>query len=323
MPDSIVLKKVNKSFGSKHAVRDFDLVIPEGSLCGFLGPNGAGKTTTIRMIMSIIFPNSGEIEVLGRKSAIESKDRIGYLPEERGLYRKMRVGAFLSYVAHIKGVNSPNLSRTIMEWLDRVDLADCYKKKCEELSKGMQQKIQFISTIIHDPDLVILDEPFSGLDPVNMRLLRELIDDLHEAGKTIVFSTHVMHQAEQLCNRIVMINDGYKVLDSTLEDIRTQFDPRTIVLEPLQAGADVNALRSLPEIESVTENSGEYEVSLTPGSDPGKMIPRITELIAVRRVELRRPTLEDIFVELATSSGEGNEETLRHSLRAEGVMTHA
>ncbi|MCZ6543106.1 MAG: ATP-binding cassette domain-containing protein, partial [Planctomycetota bacterium] len=191
---SITLRGVNKSFGSTHAVRQLDLDVPRGSLCGFLGPNGAGKTTTIRMIMSIIYPDSGSIEVLGG-NALKSKDRIGYLPEERGLYRKMRVGEFLQYLTKLKGVRRRDLSTYIQRWLERIDLPDVYRKKCEELSKGMQQKLQFLATILHEPDLLILDEPFSGLDPVNMRLVRDLIREQHEAGRTIIFSTHVMHQA--------------------------------------------------------------------------------------------------------------------------------
>ncbi|MCK4872260.1 MAG: ATP-binding cassette domain-containing protein [Phycisphaerales bacterium] len=325
MSDAIVLRQINKTFGSKRAVIDLDLTVPEGSLCGFLGPNGAGKTTTIRMIMSIIFPNDGKIEVLGRKSAIESKDRIGYLPEERGLYRKMRVGSFLAYVARIKGVKSPTLSHTIKEWLDRVGLADCYKRKCEELSKGMQQKIQFLSTIIHDPDLIILDEPFSGLDPINMRLLRDLISEMHQAGKTVIFSTHVMQQAELLCDRIMMIDRGYKVLDASLDEIRAQFDPRTIIVEPIDPGADLSSLTSLAGVREAVQSNGAHELTLEPDADPAETIRRIVGSLPVRRVELRRPTLEDVFIELATSGDESakSREDLRHALRSDAEAPHA
>ncbi len=323
MPDAIVLRQINKTFGSKRAVCDLDLTVPEGTLCGFLGPNGAGKTTTIRMIMSIIFPDNGEISVLGKRSAVESKDQIGYLPEERGVYRKMKVGAFLTYVARIKGVEGAGLQQRIQQWLDRVGLADCYKRKCEELSKGMQQKVQFLSTIIHDPDLIILDEPFSGLDPVNMRLLRDLIDELQQAGKTIIFSTHVMQQAEQLCDRVIMINRGYKVLDATLEEIRSQFDPRTILVEPIDGELEASRLYALPGVQSVEVSGAVHELSFTDGTDPASAIRSITEALPVRRVELRRPTLEDVFVELATRDGEQSEHELRQSLRAEAEVTHA
>ncbi len=324
MTDAIVLEQINKTFGSKRAVCDLDLIVPDGSLCGFLGPNGAGKTTTIRMIMSIIFPDNGEISVLGKDSAIESKDQIGYLPEERGLYRKMRVGAFLSYVARIKGMDGAGLQQRIQQWLDRVGLADCYKRRCEELSKGMQQKIQFLSTIIHDPDLIILDEPFSGLDPINMRLLRDLIDELQQAGKTIIFSTHVMQQAEQLCDRVILINQGYKVLDATLEEIRSQFDPRTLLVEPINGDDAAGRLQTIAGVEGIRLENGVHELSLGEGSDPAATIRAIAEALPVRRVELRRPTLEDVFVELASKDGAGeqSEHELRQALRAETEVTH-
>ncbi|MFG0314252.1 MAG: ABC transporter ATP-binding protein, partial [Phycisphaerales bacterium] len=278
MPDAISIRGVTKTFGPKTAVDKLDLSVPEGSVYGFIGPNGAGKTTTIRMVMSIIFPNSGEISVLGKSSAIESKDRIGYLPEERGVYRKMRVGSFLAYMARIKGAEEQGLRKRIHEWLGRVGLADCERKRCEELSKGMQQKVQFLATIMHDPDLVILDEPFSGLDPVNMRLLRDLIDEMHEAGKTIIFSTHVMQQAEQLCDHIVMINRGRKVLDATMEEIRSRFDPHTLLVEPLDGG-DPSSLRDLDGVHDVVManagSKGLWEISLDDGADPAGAIRSI------------------------------------------------
>ncbi|MBL8745505.1 MAG: ATP-binding cassette domain-containing protein, partial [Phycisphaerae bacterium] len=202
MQDAIIIEGVTKRFRDKTAVDRLDLAVPAGSLCGFLGPNGAGKTTTIRMIMSIFFPDEGNIRVLGKASAVESKDRIGYLPEERGVYRKARVAEFLTYIARLKGVSGAGLQRKIDDWLERVALPGVQKKRCEELSKGMQQKVQFLAAVINDPELVILDEPFSGLDPVNARLMRHLIEEMHRAGKTIIFSTHVLHSAEQLCSRI-------------------------------------------------------------------------------------------------------------------------
>jgi ABC-2 type transport system ATP-binding protein len=187
------MRGVRKAFGPKVAVEGMDLEVREGSLHGFIGPNGAGKSTTIRMIMSILFPDAGELSVLGRRSAVESKDRIGYLPEERGVYRKMKVGSFLQHIGRLKGLDAGgSLRRSVDDWLERVGLPDVAKKKCEELSKGMQQKVQFISCVLHEPDLIILDEPFSGLDPVNMRLIRDLIREQHEAGRTVIFSTHVM-----------------------------------------------------------------------------------------------------------------------------------
>lgn len=317
MADAITMRGVTKTFGQKTAVANLDLTVPEGSIYGFIGPNGAGKTTTIRMVMSILYPDRGEIGVLGKASAVESKDRIGYLPEERGLYRKMRVGAFLSYMAKIKGADPSGLDRTIKRWLDRVGLLDCHRKRCEELSKGMQQKIQFLSTIIHEPDLVILDEPFSGLDPVNMRLLRDLIDEIHRDGKTVIFSTHVMHQAEQLCDHVVMIDRGLKVLDATMEQIRSRFDPRTIVIEPLDPGADLSVLMGVPGVRGIEADGAIHEVLLDDGADlPGAM-RGIVEMTPMRRIELRRPTLEDVFIQLVEETDAEAKRVLRASLRDE------
>jgi len=180
LSDAIVVRAVTKAFGEKVAVRDLDLTIGTGSLCGFIGPNGAGKTTTIRMLMSILLPDKGEISILGCPSALDAKDRIGYLPEERGMYKKMRVGGFLMHIGRLKGVPDDVVKGRVKRWLEAVELGDVADKKCEELSKGMQQKIQFITCVLHEPDLLILDEPFSGLDPVNMRLLRDLILGEHE-----------------------------------------------------------------------------------------------------------------------------------------------
>src|SRR5438132_564389 len=237
MEGAIVLKGVTKTFGETKAVQDLDLVIPRGGLCGFIGPNGAGKTTTIRMIMSILFPDSGELSVLEHRSALEAKNRIGYLPEERGVYRKMRVGPFLTFIARLKGVPEADIAGRIRKALARVDLADTERTRCEDLSKGMQQKIQFIAAIIHQPDLLILDEPFSGLDPVSARSLREMVLEEHERGATILFSTHVMPHAEELCDHVVMINKGKKVLDDPVVDIQRRYDPRIIEFDPLDPHA--------------------------------------------------------------------------------------
>jgi ABC-2 type transport system ATP-binding protein len=319
MDNDIVLRGVTKSFGPKVAVRDLDLSVPQGGLYGFIGPNGAGKTTTIRMIMSILFPDSGEVSVLGKASALEAKDRIGYLPEERGIYRKMKVGAFLSYMARLKGRESSEVKGSVREWLERVGLADVENKKCEELSKGMQQKVQFIASIIHAPDLLILDEPFSGLDPVNMRLLRDLVLEQHKRGATIIFSTHVMVQAEQICNQIVMIDNGEKVLDDTLNGIRAKYDPRSLLFEPLDPEADVGSLRKLPGVTAVDRVNGAYEISLVEGHAPAEAMREIVAAMPTARVELNRPSLEDVFVRIVTEEGESDAEEvarLRASVRA-------
>ena len=317
---AIEITGVTKRFREKLAVDNLDLVVPDGSLCGFLGPNGAGKTTTIRMVMAIFFPDAGNISVLGRKSAIESKDRIGYLPEERGVYRKMKIAEFLTYIASLKGVKGPGLKKKIDDWLERVGLPEVRKKRCEELSKGMQQKIQFIATIIHDPDLIILDEPFSGLDPVNVRLLRELLDDLHKNGKTIIFSTHVLHQAEQFCDRIFMINRGRKILDGSMDEIRERFNPRSLLVQPMDESslaAVQPSIESLPAVRAVSKGGsvGEMDVHLADDADPQSVMRSIFDVAPMRRVELRRATLEDIFVSLVDT--EDSEDVIRASLKNE------
>ncbi len=363
MTPAIRMTGLRKTFGTKVAVERLDLTIPRGTLTGFIGPNGAGKTTTIRMVMAIIFPDAGQLEVLGRASAFESKDQIGYLPEERGLYRKMRVGGFLQYMARLKGVAPAEARRRTRQWLDRVELADCYKKKCEELSKGMQQKVQFIAAVIHDPELIILDEPFSGLDPVNARLMRELIDDMHRQGKTIIFSTHVMSHAERICDHVVMIHQGRKMLDASLPEIRARYDPRTIVFEPAEAGSPTvregshigsptvreglssdmatadtrhgvaghpeadtrhgvaghpaspssrsgfscdprTALAHIHGIESLTSRDGAWEARVHDSADPRDIMARIFQAMPVTRIELHKPTLEDIFIDIVKSTAE-------------------
>jgi ABC-2 type transport system ATP-binding protein len=317
---AIEVRGVTKTFGPKVAVRDLDLVVPTGSMYGFIGPNGAGKTTTIRMVMSILFPDRGEISVLGHASALEAKDRIGYLPEERGVYKKMKVGAFLTYMARLKGADERGLRARVRQWLERVDLAEIESKRCEELSKGMQQKIQFVCSVIHEPDLLILDEPFSGLDPVNMRLLRELIREQHKRGATIIFSTHVMYQAEQICEHVVMINDGDKVLDDSLMAIGKRFDPRMIYLEPLDQDAAPDGLRGVAGVLDVSRSNGRFEVSLDEGSDPSRVMQQLVSILPPAKIELHRPTLEDVFVEIVTGTGKvpGTDlESLRASVRAD------
>ncbi len=324
MTNAVVISGLTKTFGPKVAVRDLHLVVPTGSLCGFIGPNGAGKTTTIRMIMSIIFPDSGELSVLGQPSADRSKDRIGYLPEERGVYRKMKVAAFLTYMARLKGVDGgAALKRKVHGWLDRMGLAENARKRCEELSKGMQQKVQFIAAVIHEPDLLILDEVFSGLDPVNRRLMRTLIDEQHRAGRTIIFSTHAMYEAEQLCDRVFMIHQGVKVLDATLGEIRDRFDPRTIIVEPAANGDGSTAelrLETVRGISRIQPTRDGFELHLEDHADPREVMGAIVREAPIRRVELKRVTLEDVFISLVEGSGASHEEaeTLRAAVGATG-----
>jgi ABC-2 type transport system ATP-binding protein len=302
---------VTKTFGETTAVRRFDLSVPEGALYGLIGPNGAGKTTLIRMILSILFPDTGELTVLGRASALEAKDRIGYLPEERGLYKKMRVGDFLEYMARLKGMDPPDLRDRIRHWLERLDLAGTEGKRCEELSKGMQQKVQFITAVIHRPNLLILDEPFSGLDPVNQRMTRDLVMEEHRRGATILLSTHVMAHAEQLCDHIVMIHLGDKVLDRTLSDIRQAFDPRHILFEPLDPSADVNRLRSTPGVQGIEPNGTAWEITLENNAGPSTVIPALVHAVMPAQIQVRRPSLEDVFISIVSGAGAEKDEDAR------------
>ena len=320
MDTAIRMTGVTKTFGSLTAVDHLDIEVPRGGLYGFIGPNGAGKTTTIRMIMSILFPDAGTISVLGHASALAAKDRIGYLPEERGLYKRMKVRAFLRYMARLKGADGPDLDRRIPAALERVGLTGIDSKRCDELSKGMSQKVQLVAATIHRPDLLVLDEPFSGLDPVSTRMLRDLILEEHGRGATILFSTHVMPQAEEICPHVVMVHEGRKVLDDALSAIRRRHDPRSIQLDPLDPAADTSALRALPEVERVDDTGRGSEVRLRSGTDPAAAMRRILETVPAARIELTRPRLEDVFIEIVTGGASGgDEDRLRAALRdAEG-----
>jgi ABC-2 type transport system ATP-binding protein len=300
MPDrrpAISIQNVTKCFGDVTAVRQLDLDVPDGCVIGFLGPNGAGKSTTIRMIMSIIYADQGHIEVLGR-SALDAKDRIGYLPEERGLYRRMRVRAFLGYIGRLKGMSRTAADASAASWLDRLELPEALPRRCEELSKGQQQKIQFVAAVLHDPDLIVLDEPFSGLDPVNAALLSRVIRELHDEGRTIVFSTHVLHQAELLCDRIFLIDRGVKLLDDDLEVIRDRFRERIINVE-LADGATLPAIPGTHAGEP-GEPGGQLELHVDDGMDEQTVMRNVIEAAPIRSVALREPSLDDIFTRLVT-----------------------
>jgi ABC-2 type transport system ATP-binding protein len=316
---AILLQSVTKTFGETRAVGELSLEIPRGRLYGLIGPNGAGKTTAIRMIMSILQPDCGRVSVLGHDSALEAKDRIGYLPEERGLYRKMRVGAFLEYVGRLKGVSASLLAERVGWRLAGLGLEEYASRRCEELSKGTQQKIQFMAAVIHDPDLLILDEPFSGLDPVSTLQLRKLILAEHDRGATIVFSTHVMAHAEELCDHIVMIHRGRKVLDDPIAEIRSRYDPRTIRLEPLDPNADGARLTQLPEVEQVERDELGLRIGLAPGTDPAAALAHVAAVVPCCRIELARPTLEEIFLRVASGGSPAPETVGAHSERPPGA----
>jgi ABC-2 type transport system ATP-binding protein len=321
MEPALVLRHVRKSFGATKAVNGINLTVPRGALYGVIGPNGAGKTTCIRMIMSILFPDAGDLSVLGRRSALDAKDRIGYLPEERGVYRKMKVGSFLIYMAQLKGVSRDEAASRVPRMLDSMNLPGTEGKPCEDLSKGMLQRVQFIAAVIHRPDLLILDEPFSGQDPVSVRLLREHIVSEHRRGATVLLSTHVMANAEEMCQHVVMIHQGNKVLDEPIAGLRRQFDRRTIHFEPLDPVADLSRLRVLPGVERVDATGEGFTVVLAEGTDPAGAIARLAATVPPARVELARLRLEDVFIRIVAEGAPGSEaaRALRAGLQAPGA----
>ncbi len=285
------LRGVTKRYGKFVAVDNIDLDIPRQSIYGFLGPNGAGKTTTIRMIMSILYPDEGDIEVLGESNAEAVKDRLGYLPEEKGLYKKMTAGEILVYFGRLKGMDAKTAVAKATELLDRYGLGQHYHTKCEALSKGMGQKVQILGTIIHGPEMVILDEPFSGLDPVNIELMRDLILDMRKSGITVIFSTHIMQQAEELCDSIVLINKGKKILDGTVPEVRGSHD-KGIVLE---YEGDSDVVRSAPGIARVNDTGKRAEIFMEPDVDSQSLLEYLVPRVKIRRFDISEPSLHEVF----------------------------
>ena len=301
MTSAIELNEVVKRYGEFTAVDRLSLCVEPGQIVGFLGPNGAGKTTTIRMIMSIMYPDSGRISVLGKPRAIDVKDRIGYLPEERGLYRKMTIDKTLRYFGKLKGMHRHDLRDRIGECLDSVGLGDWRFKRTEALSKGMSQKLQFVLTILHRPELVILDEPFSGLDPINMELLKDLVIDLRRQGTTVIFSTHQMDQAQRLCDRLVLINRGRKLIDGSLEEIRSRFSTRVLMFE---GEGDFASLAGCEGVLDADFTSGHAQLEIAGGVDPQAILQRAISLAHVSRFEVQRLNLHEIFVKLVGDDAE-------------------
>ena len=294
--NSVEIEHVSKSFGSHRAVDDLSLIVPQGSVYGFIGPNGSGKTTTLRMIMRIYAPDagSGAIRVLGRDVHTAATDDVGYLPEERGLYKKMKVRDVLRFYAKLKGVRRPDAEIDV--WLDRLGLSEWATKKVEALSKGMAQKIQFIATVLSKPALVILDEPFTGLDPVNAEVLKDAVLDLKGEGATVVFSTHDMSVAERMCDYVFMIHQGRKVLDGTLDEIQDSFGSNTI---RLRTEGDDPLPNNLPGVEKINDYGRLRELRLAEGADPQAVLAAVMQRAPVRFFELARPSLHDIFVRIA------------------------
>lgn len=291
---AVELEHVTKTFGGRTAVADLSLIVPAGTIYGFIGPNGSGKTTTLRMIMRILYPDQGTIRVLGDPAAAVANDRIGYLPEERGLYKQMKVRDVLRFYASLKGCRDSRPA--IASWLERLGLSDRAGHPVETLSKGMAQKVQFIATVVARPQLVLLDEPFSGLDPVNAEGLRNAVLSLKRDGTTVIFSTHDMAVAEKMCDFIFMIYRGRKVLDGTLEAIQDAYGSDTVRVHLEGNGA---ALVNLPGVRLVTDFGRWQELRLERDADPQRLLALLMERGKVRHFELARPTLQEIFVRIA------------------------
>lgn len=294
---TLILDHVTKRYGEFTAVNDLSLKVWPGRVFGLIGPNGAGKTTTIRMMVNIIIPDTGRVEMFGQQMTSALQDRIGYLPEERGLYKRMKVGEQLRFFAELKGLRANEADERIDTWLRILQLSDWKDKRAKDLSKGMQQKVQFITAVIHNPDLIILDEPFSGLDPVNVDLMKETILEQKATGKTIILSTHQMEIAEKLCDDICMINRAHKVLDGRLREIKRSFSRNAIALQ--FEGGD-GLLNDPALIANIRQNGDDWEVLLTSGANPQTLLKRLLDAgVTVTKFVLVEPSLHDIFIEKA------------------------
>jgi ABC-2 type transport system ATP-binding protein len=292
--DAITLERVTKSYDSVVAVSGINLHVRQGAILGLLGPNGAGKTTTIRMIMNILVPDEGSIHVLGQPVSDNTRDLIGYLPEERGLYPRMKVLDIIVFLAALHGLTESEANRRAKEWLEKLGLAEWSEKKLIDLSKGMQQKVQFITAVIHNPPLVILDEPFSGLDPVNAATVEEIMIDMRANGSTIVLSTHRMEQVERMCDSICLIDKGHNVLDGELRAIKQSYGKNTLHIQ--FTGTD--AFLKNPGIISLTRLGNGVEAKLKPGADPQEILKAaVQENVSIIRFELLEPSLNEIFID--------------------------
>lgn len=299
----VELRGVTKRFDQFVAVRDLSFEVRQGTIFGLLGPNGAGKTTSIRMIVNIFAPDEGDVVVLGQHMSAALQQRIGYLPEERGLYKKMKIGDQLIFFANLKGLAAAEAERRVDQWLDRLELTDWKNKKPADLSKGMQQKVQFIGSVIHDPEVMILDEPFSGLDPVNVNLLKGVILEMKERGRTIIFSTHQMEQVEQMCDDICLINHATRVLSGGLKEVKRRFGKNTVILD--YEGMDSFLGDDL--VKRMNRFANYSEIVLNDGVDAQEVLKRALGSGArVNRFELVEPSLNDIFIESVTGKAAGN-----------------
>jgi ABC-2 type transport system ATP-binding protein len=300
---TVDVSHVSKSFGALKAVDDVSFTVERGEIFALLGPNGAGKTTTIRLMLDIFKPESGQVTILGGKMDVAKKDRIGYMPEERGLYQDIPLERVLVYLASLKGVNVDEARQRANEYMERFDLAQHKQKKVKELSKGMQQKAQIISTLLHRPELVIIDEPFSGLDPVNTQMVKGLLLDLHREGVTIIMSTHQMQQVEELCDRILLINHGRAVLYGALEDIRRQYSGHAVLVRTI---GDLPP--ALPGVDQVDVHNATSKLNLAPGTTPQDVLRVLVEKnVSLEKFEIATPTLDEIFIRVVQDEGEPRE----------------
>jgi ABC-2 type transport system ATP-binding protein len=295
--DAISIENVSKSYDSVNAVSGVNLRVRQGAVLGLLGPNGAGKTTTIRMVMNILVPDEGTILVLGKPVSDETRDSIGYLPEERGLYPRMKVRALIIFLAALHGLSEAEADRRACEWLERFELGEWSEKKIVDLSKGMQQKVQFITSVIHRPPIVILDEPFSGLDPVNAATIKDVMLEMRDQGSTVILSSHRMEQVEKMCDSICLINHGRSVLDGDLRAIKQSYGKNTVHIEFTGSDAFLNH----PSVASVNRFASGVEAKLKPGADAQEILKAAVQSGAqIIRFELLEPSLNEIFIEKTT-----------------------
>jgi ABC-2 type transport system ATP-binding protein len=292
MSTVVTLDRISKAYEQKIAVKDLSLQIDEGIMFGLLGPNGSGKTSTIRMMIGITMPDSGSVNLFGKPFTRDGLKRVGYLPEERGLYKKMKVMDQLVFMGELRGLDPAVAGRRAHDWCERMQILEAVGKKTEELSKGMQQKIQFIATLLHDPELVIMDEPFSGLDPVNATLLQDTLIELRKAGKAILFSTHRMDQVEKLCDSICLIDRGHAVLQGGMREVKSRYERNHVVMT---YEGDSSFLRH-PAIAGYKDYAGQVEIQLKPGANAQDLLREAVQKATITKFELVEPSLEEIFI---------------------------
>ncbi len=302
---TISLENVQKKFNNTTAVDNISFEVSEGKIFGLLGPNGAGKTTTIRMIAGIIFPDKGNVEILGKTQPEEYQKFIGYLPEERGLYRKVKVIEQLIYFAQLKGMHRRLAYQRAMQWLETLDSQDLAQKRIQELSKGMQQKIQFISALIHDPEILILDEPFSGFDPINVDIFKQIIMEFKQKGKTILLSTHIMEQAEQLCDEVCLINKGKIILKGSIDSIKSSYGRDTVICE---FNGDSQFIRNLQNVKIISLTDSRIEFRISPNFNLKSFVDELINSTELIKFELTQPSLREIFISEISKTNEVSNE---------------